>query len=51
VTGDTAVREKVRWVGKDGVEAAFGIFGGDGVQQFQTVPVIKSDEGIVGGEN
>ena len=43
VTGDAAVGEKVRRVGEDGVEAAFGIFGGDGVQEFQTVSMIKPD--------
>ena len=41
VTGDAAVREKVWRVGKDGVEPALGIFGGDGVQQIQTVSMIQ----------
>ena len=43
VTGDAAVGEEIRRVGEDGVEAAFGIFGGDGVEQFQTVSMIKPD--------
>ena len=51
VTGDAAVGEKIRRVGEDGVEPAFGIFGGDGVQKLQTVAVIKTDEGVVGGKN
>jgi hypothetical protein len=43
MTGDAAVREEVRRVGKDGVEPAFGIFGGDGVEQFEGVAVIEPD--------
>ena len=49
VTGDAAVGQEIRRVGKDGVEAAFGIFGGDGVKEFQGVAVIKADERVVGG--
>jgi hypothetical protein len=52
VTGDTTVREKVRRVGKDGVEAAFvAVFLINRIEQIQTVPMVEADEGIVGGEN
>jgi hypothetical protein len=51
VTGDAAIREEIGRVGEDGVEPAFGISGGDGVQEFQGIAVIKSDERVVGGEN
>jgi hypothetical protein len=50
VTGDAAVGEKIRWVGKDAVEAAIGIFGGNGVEEFEAVAVIKAEEGRVGLE-
>ena len=45
VTGDAAVGEKIRRVGKDAVEAALGIFLGNGVEQFEAVAVIEADEG------
>ena len=41
MAGDTAVGEEVWRVGKDGVEPAFGIFGGNSVEQFEGVAVIK----------
>jgi len=48
VAGDTAIgpafaqklrpgRQEIRRVGKDGVEPAVGIFGRDGVEQFEAV--------------
>jgi len=40
-----------RRVGKDGVESAVGIFGGDGVEEFEGISAIKTDEGVVGGED
>ena len=49
VAGDAAVGEEIGRVGKDGIEPAFRIFGGDGVQEFQRVAVIETDEwGVVG---
>jgi hypothetical protein len=51
VATDAAVGKKIRRVGKDGVEAAFGIFGGNGVEQFEAVAVIEAEEGMVGGED
>ena len=51
VTGDAAIREEIRRVSKDGVEPALGIFGGDGVEQFEAVAVVQTDERIVGGED
>ena len=62
VAGDAAVgpafaqklrpgRQEIRRVGKDGVEPAVGIFGRDGVEEFQTIAAIKTDERGVGGEN
>ena len=54
VAGDTAIgpafaqklrpgRQEIRRVGKDGVEPAVGIFGRDGVEQFEAVAAIKPD--------
>jgi len=62
VTGDAAVgpasapklrpgRQEIGRVGEDGIEPAFGIFGDDGVEEFQGIAVVKADEGGVGGEN
>jgi len=39
VAGDAAVGEEIGRVSEDGVEPAFGIFGGDGVEQFEAVAV------------
>jgi hypothetical protein len=50
VTGDAAVGEEIGRVGKNHVEAAFGIFGGDGVEEFEAVAVVKAEEGGVGVE-
>jgi len=36
-------RQEIRRVGKDGVEPAVGIFGGDGVEQFEAVAVVEPD--------
>ena len=44
-------RQEIRRVGKDGIEPAVGIFGGDGVEQFEAVAVVETDERGVGGEN
>lgn len=41
VATDTAVGKKIRRVGKNRVEPAFGIFRCDGVEQFETVAVVK----------
>jgi len=41
VAGDAAVGKEIGRVGKDGVEAAGGILGGNGVQQFEAVSVIE----------
>jgi hypothetical protein len=51
VAGDAAIREEIRRVGEDGVEAALGIFGRDGVQEFEGIAVIEAEEGGIGGEN
>jgi hypothetical protein len=51
VTGDAAIREEIRRVGEDGVESAVGIFGGDGVEQFEAVAMVQTEEGVVGGED
>ena len=48
---DAAVREEIRRVGKDGVEPAVGIFGRDGVEQFEGITVVQADERSVGGED
>lgn len=52
VAGDAAVGEEIGRVGKDGVEAAVGIFGGNGVEQFKVVAVVKPQPvaGIMEGE-
>ena len=50
MTTDAAVGKKIRRVGKDGVEAAgVAVFGVNGVEQFEAVAVIQSEEGYVGG--
>ena len=41
VAGDATVGEEIWRVGEDAVEAALGIFCGDGVEQFKAVAVIK----------
>jgi hypothetical protein len=51
VATDAAVGKKIRRVGKDGVEPAFGIFGGNGVEEFEGIAVIETDKGMVGLEN
>src|SRR5208282_2271742 len=43
VAGDAAVGEEIGRVGEDAVEAAFGIFGGDGVEQLEAVAVVKPE--------
>jgi hypothetical protein len=48
VATDAAVGEEIGRVGKYHVEAAFGIFGGDGVEEFEAVAVVKAEEGGVG---
>ena len=50
MTGDAAVGQKVWRVGKDGVEPAIGIFGGDGIEEFEGIAAIKAEEWVVGGE-
>ena len=45
VAGDAAVGEEVWRVGEDAVEAAFGVFGGDGVEEFEAVALVEADEG------
>ena len=51
VTGDAAVREEIRRIGKDGVEAAgVAVLCGDGVEQFEAIAVIQADERRVGGK-
>ena len=51
VAGDAAVGQEIRRVGKDGVEPALGIFGRDGVEEFEAVAVIEADERGFGGED
>ena len=46
-----AGRQEIRWVGEDGVEPAFGIFGGNGVQQIKAIAVVEPDERGIGLEN
>lgn len=43
VTGDAAVGKEIGRVGKDGVEPAVGIFGGDGVEEFQAIALIEPE--------
>jgi hypothetical protein len=45
------VERKYGGVGKDGVEAAFGIFGGNGVEEFETIAVVEAHEWIFGTED
>ena len=62
VAGDAAIRpafapklwrgrQEIWRVGKDGVEPAVGIFGGDGVEQFEAVRMVQTNERRVGGED
>ena len=62
VAGDAAIgpafaqklrpgRQEIRRIGKDGVEPALGIFGGDGVEQFEAVAVVKAEKWGFGGED
>ena len=52
VAGYAAVGEKIRWVGKDGIEASgVAIFLVDGVEEFKGVAVVKAEKGRVGGVN
>ena len=48
VAGDAAVGEEIGRVGKDAIEPAFGIFGGDGVKEFEAVAVIEANERRIG---
>ncbi len=50
VTGDAAVGQEIRRVGKDGVEPAFGILGRDGVEEFEGIAVVEAEEGGIGGK-
>lgn len=43
VAGDAAVRKEVRRVGENHVEAAVGVLGGDGVEDFEAVALIEPD--------
>ena len=43
MTGDTPIRQKVRRIGEHDVEAAVGMFGGDGVEDFETVALVEED--------
>ncbi|MDB6122791.1 MAG: hypothetical protein JWQ71_1784 [Pedosphaera sp.] len=47
VTGDAAVGKEIGRVGEDHVEPAFGVFGGDGVEDGEAVVVVEPD--AVGG--
>ena len=51
VAGDAAVGEEIGRVGKDAVEAAFGIFDGDGVEEFEAVALVKPERAGGVGEN
>jgi hypothetical protein len=50
VATDAAVGRKIRRVGKDGVETACGISGGNGVEQFEAVAVVKPEAARVVAE-
>ena len=51
VAGDAAVGEEIgRARAKMAAEAAIGMFGGDGIEEFKGVAVVKADEGGIGGE-
>ncbi len=41
VTGDPAIRQEIRWISKDTVEAAFGVLGDNGVEHLQRVAVVE----------
>ena len=47
VAGDAAVGEEVGRVGEDAVEAAFGVFDGDGVEEFEAVAVVEPKAAVV----
>ena len=49
MAGDAAVGEEIGRVGEDAVETAFGIFGMDGVEEFEGVAVVEADERSVRG--
>lgn len=51
VAGDAAIGEKIGRVGKDAVEAAFGIFGGYGVEQLEAVAVVEPEAARGVGED
>jgi hypothetical protein len=41
VAVDAAFEREIRRVGKNAVEAALGVFGGDGVEEFEAVAVVE----------
>jgi len=43
VATDAAVGEEIGRVGKDAIEAAFGVFSGNGIEEFEAVAVIEPD--------
>src|SRR5882724_1011902 len=43
VTSDTSIGEEVRWVGKNAIKSALGIFSRDGIEQLQAVALVKPD--------
>lgn len=47
VAGDAAVGEEVGRVGKDAVEAALGIFGGNGIEEFEAVAVVEPKPAVI----
>ena len=52
MAGDAAVREEVRRVGEDAIEATgVAVAGVDGVEEFEAVAVVEADEGRVRGVN
>ena len=51
MAGDAAVGEKIGRVGKNGIETAFSMFGGDGIQEQKAITVIKAEEWGSMGEN
>ena len=50
VAGDAAVGKKIRGIGENGVESALRVFGGDGVEEPETIAVIETEEWAVAGE-